>query len=279
MQVQGDLRRQSQHQLDSSVEDCALLLQELDPPLSTSLLPRNLALPHPATPLLSGFQANTLQSTANHVGLRTIVDLQRPESTPGDLQRAPVEPRTPPAIGDPRVCEDAQLPRDIQSALIEAYFTHSHILYPVIQQGSFRACVSNGSIPDLLLSAVYFAGALHAPESVIHRAGFDARQTCLESLYSKAKALFFANEGSTDLHDQISRVQAAFLLHTMCSSQSVTMDCWTWLGLAIRLAQKIGMHRHLTMSSPGIEYERLWKVIWWSLFVSCTFTKKCPRLF
>lgn len=268
LQVQPSLPQQThqQQRLEPFAEDCALLLQEINPQLSTLLLPRNYALPHPAGPLPTGSGADLVQSATDHVGSET-TSLHYPRSSENDVQVPSTKSRVPPAAVPREAATEIQLPRDTQSALIEAFFMHSHILYPVVPQGNFRVSYSNGSISNLLLYAVYYAGALHAPDSTIHRAGFDTRQTCLKALYGKAKALFFEDEGSVDVNDQITRIQAAFLLHTMCSSQSITMDCWTWLSLAIRLAQKIGMHRNTARPSLRMGDGKLWKIIWWSLFV------------
>jgi hypothetical protein len=162
-----------------------------------------------------------------------------------------------------------QLPPDIQLALIEAYFAYNHILYPVVSEDEFRTGFANRTLSPLLLAAVLYAGALHVSDPVIYRAGFDSRQTCLRKLYNRSKKIFFDEEDNGETGDQLSRVQAAFLLHNMWSSPNATMDPWTWLGLATRLAQNMGMHRSTARSSLKESDRRLWKRIWWSLYVSC----------
>lgn len=161
-----------------------------------------------------------------------------------------------------------RLPKDCQTALIDAYFTHSHAVYPIISEERFRARLSNQKGSPSLLSAVLYAGALHAPESVIHRAGFESRQACLGSLYGTAKRSFFEDEVDVDVENQFSRVQAAFLLHIVWPAPTATMDPWTWLGLAIRLAQKMGMHRRSRKPEPRDGDRKSWKRVWWLLFVS-----------
>lgn len=160
-----------------------------------------------------------------------------------------------------------QLPRDIRLALVDAYFAYNHGLYPITCEKDFRSSVANGTTSPLLLSAVLYAGALHASDPIIYRAGFDSRQACLGKLYSRAKAIFFDDEHDAGGSDQLPRVQAAFLLHNMWLSPNATMDPWTWLGLAIRLAQNMGMHRSTARSSLPDNDRRLWKRIWWSLYV------------
>lgn len=163
-----------------------------------------------------------------------------------------------------------QLSKEPQTALIDAYFAHNHAVYPIIPEERFRAGLADQTGSPLLLSAVLYAGALHAPDSVIHRAGFESRQACLGSLYGRAKRSFFEEENAVEIGNrQFSRVQATFLFHTMWPIPTATMDPWTWLGLAIRLAQKMGMHRRAMKSSLRDNDDRkLWKRTWWLLFVS-----------
>jgi hypothetical protein len=188
-------------------------------------------------------------------GLHVPVPIDWQQDTP-----SPSSTRTSSAIRD-------QLPRDIRLALIDAYFAYNHSLYPITCEKDFRSSVANGTTSPLLLSAVLYAGALHASDPVIYRAGFDSRQACLGKLYGRAKAIFFDDEHDAGGSDQLPRVQAAFLLHNMWSSPNATMDPWTWLGLAIRLAQNMGMHRSTARSSLPDSDRRLWKRIWWSLYV------------
>lgn len=161
-----------------------------------------------------------------------------------------------------------QLPSGSQAALVDAYFGHHHVHYPVMAEHEFRERLAAGVVSPLLLSAVLYAGAIHVPDPVIHRAGFDTRQACLRKLYARSRNLFFEGEADSEIGDQLSRVQAAFLLHHMWLSPNSTMDCWTWLSLAIRLAQNMGMHRSTSRAALSDDHRKLWKRIWWSLYVS-----------
>lgn len=161
------------------------------------------------------------------------------------------------------VMPEDHLPRDTQEALITAYCDHNHSLYPIISQQYFRTALFSRTISPLLLCSVLYAGALHVPDSVVYRAKYESRQACLTDLYSRAKRLFFGD----DAEDQLAKVQAAFLLHNMWQGPNSTMDPWTWLGMAIRLAQNMGMHRTTAKSALKPEDRKLWRKIWWSLYV------------
>ncbi|CAK7206925.1 hypothetical protein SEUCBS139899_009732 [Sporothrix eucalyptigena] len=167
---------------------------------------------------------------------------------------------------------EGRLSAAVQRSLLDAYCNHHLTLYPILCETKLRAAFDAKTVPPLLLATVLYAGAIHAPDAVIYRAGFDTRQACLRKMYLRAKSLFFeedeedgAGTESSD-SDPLVRVQAAFLLHHMWFRPNSTMDCWTWLSLAIRLAQNMGMHRSTARSSLRDEDRKLWKRIWWSLY-------------
>jgi hypothetical protein len=152
--------------------------------------------------------------------------------------------------------------------MIDAYFAHHFVHYPIIAEQEFRTSFNDKTVSLLLLSAVLYAGAIHVSDQVIYRAGFDSRQVCLRKLYNHSKMIFFTEDDNVEIGDQLSRVQAAFLLHHMWLSPNSTMDCWNWLSLAVRLAQNMGMHRSTTRTTMVEKDRKLWKRIWWSLYVS-----------
>lgn len=193
-----------------------------------------------------------------------------------DIMTAPrVRPSTRTSRTSPAA--EAQLPLPVQRELLDAYCRHHLTLYPIMSETRLRSSFDANTISSLLLAAVLYAGAIHAPEAIIYRAGFDSRQACLRKLYLRAKSLFFDEDDENDEQDSnsndsesdpLARVQAAFLLHHMWFRPNSTMDCWTWLSLAVRLAQNMGMHRSTARSSLRDEDRKLWKRIWWSLYVS-----------
>lgn len=187
-------------------------------------------------------------------------------AVPAKNQDSPSPKQTAPASVVSAISEGPV--RDIQEPLLEAYFTYHNSLFPVVYELEFWEAYHSRTISPLLLTGVLYAGALHVADAVIHRSKYESREACLKDLYNQAKRLFFEDEGDADLGDQLTRVQTAFLLHNMWIGPNVAMDPYTWLGLAIRLAQSIGMHRCTANSSLRPEHRKLWKRIWWSLYVS-----------
>lgn len=158
------------------------------------------------------------------------------------------------------------IPKDIQDALIDAYFAHNYIVHPIVSQSSFRQSLGNESVSQCLLLSILYVGALHVNEAVIYRLGFSGRLECLKTFYQRAKAVFDADKEK----DRVAVVQSAFLLHNWWQSPTATMDPWAWLGLSVRLAQNMGMHRSTNPSPLPLAEKSLWKRIWWSLYVNET---------
>ncbi|CAG9977785.1 unnamed protein product [Clonostachys byssicola] len=187
-------------------------------------------------------------------------------SVPIENQTSPDSQRQPQSsTGAVSTANASDLPADIQQALVKSYFSRHNILYAVLDSRRFSEQSRSHTLDPCLHLAVLYAGALHVPDPIIYRAGFDSRQACLISLYRRAKKIFFQNDDDGTV-DQLSYIQSAFLLHNMWQGPNATLDPWTWLGLAIRMAQNIGMHRSTQSSSLPEPDKRLWKRIWWCLY-------------
>lgn len=134
---------------------------------------------------------------------------------------------------------DQILPSKIQLAIIDAYFAHHLVHYP----NHRGAKVSHKLYRQVRLDTALVScpvclrhSCLRDSDQVIYRSGFDSRQFYLRKFYNYSKMIFFAEADNEEISDQLSRVQAALLLHHMWLSPNSTMDCWSWLSLAIRLA-------------------------------------------
>ena len=142
-------------------------------------------------------------------------------------------------------------------ALVEGYFTGVHSLYPFLHRGSFETRYSRvwtGSTdgqPRLdsedrifysLLNAVFALG-VHFTPSILPQ----DRARHSELYFNRAMGMLnfgILAEGSIEL------VQTLLLLGQYLQSTDMPGLCWNIVGLAIRVAQSIGLHipRHTTSS-------------------------------
>lgn len=156
-------------------------------------------------------------------------------------------------------------PRATVDKLLEAYFRHINPGFPVIDETLFmeqyRARDPSNPPSLLLLQAMLVAGA-HALYSGSHS---KARRAASKGMFfRRAKILL---EGQFE-RNRDTIVQAALLLtwHTD-GLEDVTANAWHWLGLAIRTAMGLGMHRDTERSTLVPHNKRMWRRVWWLLFV------------
>ncbi|THC90201.1 hypothetical protein EYZ11_010331 [Aspergillus tanneri] len=120
-----------------------------------------------------------------------------------------------------------------------------------------------GTIPPLLLQAIFFIGVSLCTDEELARTEFEIRYQAKFHFYSKAKAVFDADWES----DKTIKLQALFLLSYWRGGPSEERDTRFWLGVAISLAQKRGMHMMSKLSFHSSAEEKLWKRIWWALYI------------
>ena len=146
-----------------------------------------------------------------------------------------------------RTCDD----------LVSSYFKWIAPFLPVINQSRFMRQYRDPNNPPslLLLQAVFLAG------STIGKTGITATGV---AFYKKAKALYDA--GYED--DRIVTVQALVLIGWYWErSGDHVEDVYYWNGLAITVALGSGIHRSAERSPLSNADKRLWRRIWWTLFV------------
>jgi hypothetical protein len=146
-----------------------------------------------------------------------------------------------------RVCDD----------LVELYFQWVAPVLPVINRSRFMRQYKDPNNPPslLLLQAIFLAG------SAVSRTGIPATG---KTFYRRAKALYDA--GYED--DRIIIMQALVLIGWYWEkSGDHVEDVSYWNGLAITVALGSGIHRSAERSSLNKTDKRLWRRIWWTLFV------------
>jgi hypothetical protein len=65
----------------------------------------------------------------------------------------------------------------------------------------------------------------------------------------------------------VALVQALLLMTYWYETPDDQKDTWHWMGVAISLAQTIGLHRNPEKSNMEPQKKKLWKRIWWSCFM------------
>ncbi|KAI9371426.1 fungal-specific transcription factor domain-containing protein [Aspergillus egyptiacus] len=152
-------------------------------------------------------------------------------------------------------------PPQTTDSLLRAYFRWFHPCFPIVDRAAVYRARMQGSLSPLLLQAMLFIGVSLCDDETFARTEFPARYRAKFLFYSRAKAIYEADaEASPTV-----RLQALFMLSFWRGGPEEERDVRYWLGVAISLAQKRGIHMMSKFSHPPKE-RKLWKRIWWALY-------------
>ncbi|KAK2787289.1 hypothetical protein FQN52_003419 [Onygenales sp. PD_12] len=151
----------------------------------------------------------------------------------------------------------------VSDELVRLFFTQIYPASPIFDRADFCSRYEARRISPLVLQGVYFVALAHSSEAVYRRAGFADRYRAAFTCYRRAKALYDANYEA----DAISSLQAVYLLSHWWGSPMEQKDTWYWTGVAVGLAQSLGLHQQKTYDALSERNRSLWRRIWWSLYI------------
>ncbi|KAE8422002.1 fungal-specific transcription factor domain-containing protein [Aspergillus pseudocaelatus] len=154
-------------------------------------------------------------------------------------------------------------PKDTCAILLRAYFTWFHPCFPILDRLVVKQSYARGDISHLLLQSMLFIGVSLCTDEDFARTEFSVRYRAKFLFYSRAKAIYDADWES----NKTTKLQSLFLLSSWRGGPSEERDTRFWLGVAISLAQKRGMHMMSKLPFPSPREEKLWKRIWWALYI------------
>ncbi|KAL7931898.1 fungal-specific transcription factor domain-containing protein [Trichoderma chlorosporum] len=159
-----------------------------------------------------------------------------------------------------------RLSPDALERMFDVYFRWFHPAFPLISEQDFlQKCLRN-QMSLLVLNALLLIAATICDPADIALTGCESRQHARKGLYTQAKALYDAD---LDL-DKVNNVIAVFLMSFWWGGSNDEKDSWHWLGIAVSLAQSLGMHRSTAKSHMSDETSRLWRRIWWCIRIRDT---------
>ncbi|OJJ02046.1 hypothetical protein ASPVEDRAFT_655161 [Aspergillus versicolor CBS 583.65] len=154
-------------------------------------------------------------------------------------------------------------PAELVNDLLRGYFAIFHPFCPILDREAFLASVSDGSVSKVLLRCVLFIASIHCDLKTIHLLGYSGRIDVEDDLFSSAKAAFDGEQES----DRLVMLLCSYLLHYWSGSASQSRDSLWWLAGTIRSAQCMQMHRKAQHRNVQPERERMWRRIWWLLYI------------
>lgn len=156
------------------------------------------------------------------------------------------------------------LPRyEVRDLLIAQYFEVVHPTYPILCKQTFLHSLQTNTFSHQLVQAVLMVSATHCDWSILQRAGYISRREAIEGFYRRARLLWDGDVES----DKISNIQTMFLMQFWWRAVTDHKDPLWWLSGAIRMGQSMGLHRSTLRSRLNDHDKRIWRRLWWLLFV------------
>lgn len=129
-------------------------------------------------------------------------------------------------------------PPETCAILLRAYFDWFHPCFPILDHAAVYEGYAQGILSPLLLQAMLFIGVSLCTDEAFAQTEFPVRYWAKFLFYSRAKAIYDAEWES----NKTVKIQSLFLLSFWRGGPSEERDIRFWLGIAIDLAQKRGMH-------------------------------------
>ncbi|KAG6231456.1 Cutinase transcription factor 1 beta [Claviceps purpurea] len=156
----------------------------------------------------------------------------------------------------------------LQNALLQCYIEYVYPYMPLIDLHNFLSIVDrrdgvNGQTSLLLYQSIMFSAVAFVDMKYLREAGYSSRKAARKAFFQKTRLLYdFDYE-----QDRLVLVQSLMQMTYWYETPDDQKDTWHWMGVAISLAQTIGLHRNPGTTSMSTSKQRLWKRIWWSCFM------------
>ncbi|KAJ5809057.1 uncharacterized protein N7503_001275 [Penicillium pulvis] len=151
----------------------------------------------------------------------------------------------------------------ICDTLLQAYFEWFHPCFPIVDRQTIHQAYTEHTISPLLLQAMLFIGVSLCSDTALRTTGFTNRYQAKGLFYQRAKEIYDVGWET----DMIIKLQSLFLLSFWRGGPTEERDVRFWLGAATSIAQKKGMHVMSKLPFLGARDQKVWKRIWWALYV------------
>jgi hypothetical protein len=153
---------------------------------------------------------------------------------------------------------------EIRDEILRSYVSTVHPFMPILDVRAFLTAVTNNTTGDrislLLFQAVMFAGLSALDPQLIQRMGFKTTKHARQVFFARVRLLHDLNiepEGK-------SMLQSLLLMSLWYGGRNEQRNTWYYTGLALSLAQIMGLHREPEDSHPE---QHLRRRLWWSLYI------------
>lgn len=160
-------------------------------------------------------------------------------------------------------------PRHVTTAFLAAYFQWFHPFCPIVDEQEVWHKFETGSLSTLLLQSLLLVATSHCDDLVLTDARLGNRSQVKLTFYNRATELYDANVETQSLVI----IQSLILLSFWRGRVAEEKDTRHWLGIAISIAQRRGLHRSRKQGSLGPDarvsdrQKKLARRVWWSVYM------------
>ncbi|KAK2806900.1 hypothetical protein FQN51_005700 [Onygenales sp. PD_10] len=155
----------------------------------------------------------------------------------------------------------------LRNELLKCFVNYVYVYMPLLDLGDFLQTISenNGQrrISLLLFQAVMFAGTAFVDMKHLRMAGYQSRKAARKTFYKRARALYDLDYED----DRITIIQSLLLMSYWFETPNDQKDNWHWVGISLSLARLHGLHLNITTAGIGAATQRIWRRIWWCLYI------------
>lgn len=162
------------------------------------------------------------------------------------------------AIPEPELCIE----------ILNNYMFSVHPFMPILDRPAILDTIlkevdNDNRISLLLFQAVMFAGLASIDLHSVHAMGFKSTKHAREVFFHRVRLLYeFGIEPNEEFV-----FQSLLLMSSWYDRNNQRRDTWHWTGLALSVAQTMGLHREPTPRCGPDRIQHLRRRLWWSLYI------------
>ncbi|KAK9764911.1 hypothetical protein K7432_007187 [Basidiobolus ranarum] len=146
--------------------------------------------------------------------------------------------------------------KEIEEQLLDVYFTRSHPYFPVFNKGGFLQRLKSGKeVSQVLLNAIYAVSSM-----------LEGLTVYKDTEISRSAVIFFFTRAKTELDKQY-HFSSLYTIQGLLLMSFNPAGGWLYLGMAVRMAQDLGLHRNIESDSLDPIEKQNRKLAWWSCVV------------
>ncbi|KAL9547989.1 hypothetical protein MBANPS3_005905 [Mucor bainieri] len=163
---------------------------------------------------------------------------------------------------------DDIIPRSVLTSLVHTYFRDAHTTLPVLEKQEYMDAFEGRTTPPpapLLTYAIctYACFLLRSDDPIFKDAGVE-RDHVFQTLLDRATFLVRKEY----LKPRIVTIQALVLLCAHPTYSTSSYRNWILAGMAVRMAQDLGLHRTLTTVEVSSDFKEKRKRLWYSCYIT-----------